>query len=80
MKNKIDVAILGASGYTGLELIKILINHPNFNLAYLANTSGNTTINKLHPCLNNVCELKVNTVNIKDIANKVSLVFLLQQN
>ncbi|MBC7333595.1 MAG: hypothetical protein H5T85_03915, partial [Actinobacteria bacterium] len=26
-KNKIDIAVIGASGYTGLELVKILANH-----------------------------------------------------
>ena len=27
MKNKLKIAIIGASGYTGLELIRILQNH-----------------------------------------------------
>jgi len=76
MNNKINVAIIGASGYTGLELVKILLNHTNFNINYLANTSGNTTINKLHPCLNGVCELEVQIANSKDIAAKASLAFL----
>lgn len=38
--SKIDVAIIGASGYTGLELIKILMNHPHFNINYIATTEG----------------------------------------
>ena len=25
----IDVAVVGVSGYTGLELVKLLVNHPN---------------------------------------------------
>ena len=34
-----NVAIIGASGYTGLELIKILMNHPKFNITYIANST-----------------------------------------
>jgi N-acetyl-gamma-glutamylphosphate reductase len=34
------VAVIGASGYTGLELIKLLHNHPQFELTYLANSEG----------------------------------------
>ena len=29
MKSKIKVSIVGGSGYTGIELIRLLINHPN---------------------------------------------------
>jgi N-acetyl-gamma-glutamyl-phosphate reductase len=78
MKNKksINIAIVGASGYTGLELIKIMLNHPSFNIAYLANTTGGMTINELHPCLNNVCELEVYKANANDIAASCDLAFL----
>ena len=76
MNNKINVAIVGASGYTGLELVKILLTHPKFNIAYLANTSGDTTINQLHPCLNGVCELEVQIANANEIAKHCSLAFL----
>jgi N-acetyl-gamma-glutamyl-phosphate reductase len=40
MVSKINVAIVGASGYTGLELIKIIINHPRFDITYIANSKG----------------------------------------
>ena len=35
MSKKISVAVLGATGYVGLELVKILINHPNVNINFL---------------------------------------------
>lgn len=76
MKHNINVAIVGASGYTGLELVKLLLNHPKFNIKYLANTSGNTTINQLHPCLNGVCEMEVVIANANDIAKQCDLAFL----
>ncbi|MFA7028588.1 MAG: hypothetical protein WC163_11515, partial [Sulfurovum sp.] len=32
----IKVGVVGASGYTGLELVKMLVTHPHFQLSYLA--------------------------------------------
>jgi N-acetyl-gamma-glutamyl-phosphate reductase len=72
----INVAIVGVSGYTGIELIKILINHPNFDIKYIANTKGNTTSSTLHPCLQNVCEIDVSKSNSNDISKVASLCFL----
>ena len=34
MKKKIDVAIVGASGFTGGEICRILLNHKNINNIY----------------------------------------------
>ncbi|WP_455755506.1 N-acetyl-gamma-glutamyl-phosphate reductase [Sulfurimonas sp.] len=74
--NVINVGVIGATGYTGLELVKILIKHPNFKLNYIANSEGNTTINKLHPSLNGVCSLEVKKADVDECANSCSLVFL----
>lgn len=76
MLDKIDVAIIGASGYTGLELVKILLAHPNFNITYIANSEGNTTIDKLHPCLNSVCNMDVEKADALDISKRAQLCFL----
>lgn len=73
---KIDVAIVGASGYTGLELIKIILNHPIFNIVYVANSEGNTTVSKLHPSLQNVFDMEVNKADAKDIVDISEVVFL----
>ena len=35
MKDSLNIAIAGATGYVGLELIKILSNHPKANIVYL---------------------------------------------
>ena len=76
MKTKIDVAIVGVSGYTGLELIKILLNHPNFNITYIANSTGEEDITSLHPMLKDIFNMEVNKANAQDIAKVASLVFL----
>ena len=49
---KIKVAIIGASGYTGVELIRILINHPNVEIsALIANSNASQKISQLYPHL-----------------------------
>ena len=73
---KINVGIVGATGYTGLELVKMLVKHPQFSLNYIANSEGSTTINSLHPSLNGVCEDEVRKADINDIALHCELVFL----
>ncbi len=74
--SKINVSIVGATGYTGLELVKILLNHPNFNITYIANSTGNTTIDTLHPCLDSVIDMEVQKADAKEIAKVSSLCFL----
>jgi len=72
----INVGIVGATGYTGLELVKMLLKHPKFHLNYIANSEGGTTINKLHPSLNGVCEDEVVKADVESIAKECALVFL----
>ena len=74
--NLINVGVIGATGYTGLELVKIIIKHPSFKLNYIANSEGNTTINELHPSLSGVCELKVKKADVNECASSCKLVFL----
>ncbi len=76
VSKKINVGIIGVSGYTGLELVKILINHPTFTLAYLANSTGETSIDEIHPSLSGVCELKVQKADVDKCASECELVFL----
>ena len=35
MSEKISVAILGSTGYVGLELVKILSKHPNVDIVFI---------------------------------------------
>lgn len=74
--NPINVGIIGVSGYTGLELVKMLIDHPIFNLTYCANTEGSTSLCELHPSLLGVTELAVEKVDLERAAQLCGLVFL----
>lgn len=51
---QIKAGIIGISGYTGLELAKILLSHPVFKLSYIANTQGESTLAKTHTMLDSL--------------------------
>ena len=38
--NKINIAVIGATGFTGLDLILILSNHPRVKIHYLCATKN----------------------------------------
>ncbi len=76
MIKKTAVGIVGATGYTGLELVKILVKHPHFELVYIANSEGGVTINELHPSLSGVCEDEVHCADVDTMAAICDLVFL----
>ena len=40
LKNKLKVAIIGATGYTGLDLTYILSKHPNVKIIYLCGSKN----------------------------------------
>ena len=69
------VGIIGVSGYTGLELIKILLCHDEFEISYLAATSE-SQICEIFPQLNGVLDMKVEIADPKTVAQKCDLVFL----
>lgn len=71
-----NVAIIGATGYTGLELVKMLVNHPKFNITYIANSTGEQRVDELHPCLQNVISMDVQKAQAEDVAKNAELAFL----
>jgi N-acetyl-gamma-glutamyl-phosphate reductase len=72
---KKSVAIVGATGYTGAELIKILLNHPKFEIKTLFSSKGGEKIEEIYPAFKGVFEKEVKKADIAEIA-KHDLVFL----
>jgi len=72
----VKVGVVGASGYTGLELVKMLITHPGFELTYLATTQGDTVIEALHPSLEGVITQDVEKADVNGVMKHCDLVFL----
>ncbi len=72
----INVAVIGASGYTGIELLKILVHHPVFTIAYVATSEGGTALDTLHPSFKNVFTCSVEKADVRRIAATCELAFL----
>ncbi|MFB6290796.1 MAG: N-acetyl-gamma-glutamyl-phosphate reductase [Candidatus Bipolaricaulia bacterium] len=59
MSDKKRAAIVGGSGYTGGELIRILVNHPRINLVGVTSRKNRgRSVSKLHPNLREKAGLK----------------------
>ena len=53
MKDSLNIAIAGATGYVGLELVKILSNHPNVNIVFFGTENNpNTLLKDIDPRIN----------------------------
>ena len=73
--NKIRVAILGGSGYGGSELLRILLAHPNVELALVtANEHAGKPVGEVHRNLNGLTDL--NFVAAPESIDNVDCVFL----
>ena len=49
MSKKINACIIGASGYTGIELIRLLYSHPMVNIKYLvADSNAGTRLAEIY--------------------------------
>ncbi|WP_297809999.1 N-acetyl-gamma-glutamyl-phosphate reductase [uncultured Helicobacter sp.] len=73
---KIKTSIIGVSGYTGLELVKLLINHPVFELNAVYASENYQELSTIHSCLKEVVNLPVCETNLIQIAQESGLVFL----
>lgn len=73
---KTQVAIIGASGYTGLEFIKMMLSHPYFELTYVGTSEGGEQLTQLHPSLHDVFTCSVQKSDAKEIAKVAQLAFL----
>ena len=75
MKN-INIGIIGITGYTGIELIKTLNNHPLANIVFVgANTNYGSYINDHIPNLKLTKRLRIKK-NIEILRNKnLDLIF-----
>jgi N-acetyl-gamma-glutamyl-phosphate reductase len=59
--DKIRVAIVGGSGYTAVELIKILLRHPGVKIEAVTTREGTPLVSELHPSLTNRIDLRCET-------------------
>ena len=71
-----DVAVVGATGYTGIELIKILSQHPEVCLTQLTTRQKEPRpLKDFIPSLPKDSSLKLTTFNFKEVAANSEIVF-----
>lgn len=70
------VAIIGASGYTGIELVKMLVSHPRFEITYIGTSEGGEKLSELHPSLKDIIEFDVQKSEASEIQKVADLAFL----
>ncbi len=72
----IRVAIIGATGYTALELIKILLRHPEVEITALTSRSeGNPHVASVHPQLAGRMDLNMADLAPAEIAARADFAF-----
>jgi N-acetyl-gamma-glutamyl-phosphate reductase len=72
----VRVAILGATGYTALELIKILLRHPEVTITALTTRQeGSPPVHAIHQSLNGRLQLKCEDLSPAQAAARAEVVF-----
>jgi N-acetyl-gamma-glutamyl-phosphate reductase len=72
----IRVAILGASGYSALELIKILLRHPEVEISALTSRKTESPhVHQVHPALGGLLDLKLENLSPDEIGKRADCVF-----
>lgn len=70
------IAILGATGYTALELIKILVRHPEAEIvAVTSRQEGQPHVAMIHPSLNGRLDLRLEDLSPAEVAARAECVF-----
>jgi N-acetyl-gamma-glutamyl-phosphate reductase len=70
------IAILGATGYTALELIKILLRHPEAEIvAVTSRQEGNVPVAMIHPSLTGRIDLPLENLEPAQITARAECVF-----
>jgi len=70
------IAIVGAAGYTALELIKILLRHPEAEVVTLADRlEGQPHVASIHPSLTARLDLRLEILSPAEIAARADCVF-----
>jgi len=73
MSNKIKAGIIGGAGYTGGEMLRILLNHPNVEIAFVNSTSNaGNLISDVHTDLIGDTDLRF----VNDIPQHIDVLFL----
>ncbi|MBX9254742.1 N-acetyl-gamma-glutamyl-phosphate reductase [Desmonostoc muscorum CCALA 125] len=74
---RVPVGIVGASGYGGVQLVRLLMDHPEVELVYLGGENSiGKSLGDLYPHLTHAANLPIEAVEPEIITNRCEVVFL----
>lgn len=72
----IKVGIAGATGYVGIELIRILANHPQVEIVYVATQSHTgQSLKAVYPHLQTIVDMECSPLDAEEMAKNCDVVF-----
>jgi N-acetyl-gamma-glutamyl-phosphate reductase len=78
---RVPVGIVGASGYGGVQLVRLLQDHPNLELVYLGgDSSAGKPFSDLYPHLSFAAGLMIEPIDLEQIGDRCQAVFLAVPN
>lgn len=70
----LNVGIIGATGYVGIEMVRLLHNHPKINISTVVSHSfAGQKISDVYPNLKNVFDMECVSLDIDKIADKADV-------
>jgi len=72
----LKIGIMGASGYAGEELLRILLDHPEVQITAVAAKIDPVNICKLYPWLKGRLDLECRDMSAEEVSKKCDMVFL----
>jgi N-acetyl-gamma-glutamyl-phosphate reductase len=69
------VAILGGTGYTALELLRILLNHPHAEVTALTSRTETGHVSEVHPSLAGRLDLRLENLSPSQLKERADVVF-----
>lgn len=74
---RVPVGVVGASGYGGVQLVRLLMDHPGAEVVYLGGeSSAGKPFSSLYPHLGHCVDLMIEPIDLELIASKCQVVFL----
>lgn len=74
---KVSVGIVGASGYGGVQLVRLLNDHPQVELTYLGgHSSAGKPYAEIYPHVGHLIKMNVEPIDLDVIAERCEVVFL----
>ncbi len=73
----INVGIIGATGYTGVELTRLLLQHPEVKIQVMTSEkSTGSKFSEIFPAFLNLCDLTLESFKPTEVAKKIQVAFL----